>query len=337
MAIRRREKPLTPAEAIDQAKKQLIPFWFGSEPLMAGARDTTGGARAYPLDSRMTDRPWLLIFVDPLSLSAREILAYTQVWAERYEAQKLGVMLVLRLSAAEFTQESSWGSRLSGGSNSAASAVVTVMDTGHLLQESFHVQELPKMILLQQNQILFQKSGKEWFANTELDLQRFFRKADPGLPLFEAMEGPKDPVTELPSIDFGVPTQALSFSGAWTTEKDRWVTNDPQATISFECTGRRFGIIAQSLAAPEEAEIVVELPGEYSRDGLVDEDLSLNLQVLSNPMVDPIQKKRATLRLGYPRLYTLFRALPVSHRKMILRFSAAEKAGVAVYGFRFGD
>ena len=39
MAWKRKEKKLTPDEAIALAKKELAPFWIGSEPLFAAIKN----------------------------------------------------------------------------------------------------------------------------------------------------------------------------------------------------------------------------------------------------------------------------------------------------------
>jgi transposase len=69
MVWKKKEKPLSPEEAIAQAKRELAPFWFNSEPLLAAIK-TEAGASALPLTSDFVDRPWLFTFspmVSPLS------------------------------------------------------------------------------------------------------------------------------------------------------------------------------------------------------------------------------------------------------------------------------
>jgi hypothetical protein len=178
MAIRRREKPLTPSEAIELTKREFAPYWFGcSEPYMAGIRNESG-VQAYPLDSRMTDRAWLIFFIDPFSLAARDCLSYARSWAHRYESQRLGVMVISKLPYA-FSKLSEWGHKFS---HQFHEPVVSVMDHNGLLHEAFKVETSPKVILLDQSKIALDRSGHDWLANAELDIQRFLRRNDPGLP-----------------------------------------------------------------------------------------------------------------------------------------------------------
>jgi hypothetical protein len=337
MAIKRREKPLTPAEAVALAKQQLAPYWFGHhEPLMAAVREG-GGVRAYPLDSWMTERAWLIFFVDPFSLSARDALLFAQSWAHRYEPQKLNVMVILKLPF-EFSQESEWGHKFS---QQFTGAVVTVMDRDSLLHQAFQVTALPHLILLHQNKRLFDRAGSNWYQGAEPEVQKFLRLSDPGLPLFEPLTEPENPVQNQfeMNIDGAHLDQSMfQLEGKWSTEKARIVTQDPHAAISFQCEGKKLAIIAQALAERGESEMVVELSRDYPKDGgILGEDLNLDVQVLGNPLAEPIQKRRAQAMIGAPRLYSLFRALPESHREVTLRFPRADKVPVAFYGLRFGN
>ncbi len=336
MAIKRREKPLTPEEAIALAKKQLAPYWFGCpEPLLAAVRDE-GGVRAYPLDFRMTDRAWLIFFVDPFMLSARDALLYAKSWARRYEPQKLNVMVILKL-AFPFAQESTWGRKIA---HQIDGPVVTVMDRDDLLFQAFQVKDLPRVVLFHQNKQVIDRSGTNWLKGAELEIQKVLRQSDPGLSLFEPITEPAEPACDKTAFNLtgSKSDVVVSFQGKWARDNDRMIAQDAQASLSFKCGGKRLAIIAQTLAERGESEMIVEVQKEYPRDAAVlDEDLKIDFQVLSNPLADPSQKRRATAHIGAPRLYHLFRALPATHREVTLRFPGAEKSPVAIYGLRMGD
>jgi hypothetical protein len=131
--------------------------------------------------------------------------------------------------------------------------------------------------------------------------------------------------------------KALILSGDWKREADRITTQDPSASIEFGMPGRRAAVVAQCLVERGEVEMVVELTREYPRDGALDDDLVLDLQVLTNPLADEAQKRRAIVKVGAPRSYYLFRALPPSHQPVTLRFPGADKSPIAIYGLRLGD
>jgi hypothetical protein len=214
------------------------------------------------------------------------------------------------------------------------------MDREALLHQAFQVQESPKLVLLSQNRQVIDRSGPTWFQGTEVEIQKFLREADPGLPLFEPMTVPEHPVSNVALVNFGNPANEtdIVFHGNWARESDRVIAQDSHATLSFKSGGKRVGIIAQSLAERGESEVIVEAPREYPRDpAILDEDLNIDFQILSNPLADFSQKRKATAKISTARLYYFFRALPESHRELTLRFPGAEKAPVALYGLRIGD
>jgi hypothetical protein len=284
----------------------------------------------------MTDRPWLIFFIAPFSLNARDALLYAQSWANRYEAQKLNVMVVVRLPYA-FTTDTLWGHKYS---QRFEGRVVTVMDREALLHQAFQVQEQPKIVLIHQNRKVIDRSGPAWFQGTEVEIQKFLRESDAGLPLFEPMAEPAQPIKELPFINLGGPTneEGIIFQGKWARESDRVIAQDSQAALSFKCGGKRLAIVAQSLAERGESEMIVEVTKEYPRDAeLLDEDLAIDFQALTNPLAEPSQKRKATAKISAPRLYHFFRALPGTHREITFRFPGAEKTPIALYGLRMGD
>ncbi len=61
---KKKEKALTPEEAIAAAKRELAPFWYNSEPLLAAVR-TEAGASVLPLNSNFVQKSWAYVFVDP--------------------------------------------------------------------------------------------------------------------------------------------------------------------------------------------------------------------------------------------------------------------------------
>jgi hypothetical protein len=214
------------------------------------------------------------------------------------------------------------------------------MDREALLHQAFHVQESPKLVLLAQNKQVIDRSGPAWFQGTEVEIQKFLRESDPGLPLFEPMSVPEQPVKNVALVNFGNPANETDvvFHGKWTRENDRVIPQDAQATLSFKSGGRRVGIIAQSLAERGESEVIVEALREYPRDpAILDDDLSIDFQILSNPLADLAQKRKATAKISTARLYHFFRALPETHREITLRFPGTEKAPIALYGLRIAE
>lgn len=351
MAVRRREKPLTPAEALDKTKKQLLPFWIGSEPLLAGVRQAVG-VRAFPLDSRMVDRPWMLLFMDPFAISSRDILNYAEKWVNRYDQQKFSVLLVLQLPYA-FSRDSEWVHREVSFQhlNSAA-----VMDTQGLLSEAFQVKQRPRLVVMNANKIPIDKTAKDWCDGTESALQTLFRGMDPGLSLFPVMKPPTQFFIDLPGLDFAgiqenqtrvpmVGGGSAEFSGNWIRTEDRIITFDPKAELTLDSPGQAVGVIAHGVQKDmagsylnyTETEIVVQLTRDLPSTPIHAEDLRVDSGGQGALLVDSGIKRRGSCTVKLPKIYYLFNSLPASNRKMTLRFPNAEKAGVGLYGLRFAN
>lgn len=337
MAIRRREKPLTPKEAIELAQKELRPYWIGSEPLLAAAKGQDGRVTAYPLDPQFAEKASLLAFVDPTELSFSDIVHYSGEWASRYEQQKLSIILFVK-SRFAFVQDRDWLlHRTQGGTHGAPGNLIRAVDVNGLMAAAFDAKSLPTLVLLCHGQKFFERAGARWFDGAELGLQNCFRSKDPGLPLFPVLET-KEPLAEdLPGIDFGANGNfdALTVHGEWKREADHWVTGDPNATISFENPGKRLGVIARCPAG--NSEILVETSQELGKETQADQDLEAHLLNHKAQSLDPAERRRGAATIAEIRLYRLLKNIPAGQRVVTLRFPAADRASIGLYGLRFAN
>lgn len=351
MAVRRREKPLTPAEALDKTKKQLLPFWVGSEPLLAGVRQANG-VRAFPLDSRMIDRPWMLIFIDPFAISSRDLLKYVEQWVARYDQQKFSVLQILQLPYS-FARDNEWVHREVSFQHQNSAAV---LDNQGLLGEAFSVSVRPRMIVMSAGKVHIDKSGKDWCDGSEALLQLLFRSTDPGLALFPVLQAPSKLYTDLPGVDFVGLTEnqtsvkipgatQVELSGNWIRTPDRIITFDPKAELCFDSPGQAVGIVAHGVQKDmagsylnyDDSEIQVNLTRDMPTDHPIQAE---DLKVDSGGgalLVDSGIKRRGSCQVKLPKVYYLFNALPTTHRKVTLKFPSSDKTGVGIYGLRFAN
>jgi hypothetical protein len=335
--IRRREKPLTPQEAIDLAKKELFPFWFGSEPLLAAVQ-TGETAQAFPLDSSFALRPWLLLFLDPTDLTAVDAFTFARFCAQRYEAQRLGVITFLRAQYSFLNADwiRKWTNSFTG---QFSNSFIAALDKGGAMARSFQVQRYPALLLMNQGHVAFNRQ-ENWFESAEIEIQRFYRAADPGLPLFPPLRVDEPLTANVGSLEFSkLDPRACVLSGKWMQEGDAMVTYDPQATVEFTAPASKLGIVAQAVRKMDlqaTAEITVELNNEYGKAVVPAQDLHVDSRTHESVGVDHREKCRATLVVGDARIYSLFKNLPVTHREVRLRFPEAASTGVALYAVRFG-
>ncbi|MDR3606080.1 MAG: hypothetical protein P4M08_01720 [Oligoflexia bacterium] len=334
--IRRRGSKLTPAEEIEQTKLKLVPYWIGSEPLIAVV-NFEAGARAYPLSSAINDHPWLIVFLDTCSYSDRYTLELSREWQARYEQQKLSVLLVSR-TPYSFARQGEWIARWA---RIQPNSFIATIDHDGLLAAAFSIRELPK--------ILACHHGKIAVIQKEAELQNFFRSADPGLPLPPPSEPAPGNAVPATSIDISIGQAALqaagiTFRGHWTFDADRAVSVDRSAEIdlSFDVTPQtRMGIVAEAIHTIAGDESV---PGSLTAgfalslangQTLGDEDLPIQPGQAANASLQPSELQKAGFSIREARLYRLLKSLPPTGRMITLRFSASPTLPIAVYGFRF--
>ena len=92
---KKKERPLTPEEAIAGAKRDLAPFWYNSEPLLAAVR-TEAGASVLPLNSNFVQKAWTYVFVDPTEFAGERALQTAREWHRRYSSHGMGFLIVFR-------------------------------------------------------------------------------------------------------------------------------------------------------------------------------------------------------------------------------------------------
>ncbi len=348
MSPRRKEKPLTPQEAVEAAKRELMPYWFGGEPMLAGVRQAGQAAVAYPLDSRLTERPWLFFFVDLSSPSTPEVLRFMREWALRYEAQRLAVLMIVQ-SRYGFMANPEW---VSHWVVRHPHPFLVALDRDNLLAQAFHATEVPRILLMDQGKAVIAQGGRDWLKGAELKLQGFFRKLDPGLPLFQPLAEPAAMSNDLPAFELrllnpaervltaaGNP-QPLRVGGQWSRQGDYWLTQDPSATLAFHPPGAGVGLVGQTVPsgtgeAPAPAQIQVELALEPGKDTQPGDDLTLQGQQAGAFLADARDRCRGLASLAEPRLYRLFESLPPAKRDVTLRFLNADKQPVALHAIRF--
>jgi hypothetical protein len=324
MAWKPKEKQLSPEEAIEMARRDLAPFWFGSPPLLAGVRGEDGRASVHALDPGFERRAWMLLFADLTAYAGETLLQFAREWTRRYSPYDLGLTLVVRPSYSFISSAKALPPLL----RKSSEAFPIVVDHEGLILDAFGgAAGLPRAKLLQQRKILFENSGSQWFEGTELALQKFLRSADPGLPLSPAFEPQGDLPLDVSQLELGARFKqtAAKLSGKITQEPDRVVIADPHAEIRFDSPSARVSLVGASASASHEiAHVRVELNRDPVFDAAAAPDLSFG------------DDGGSEVKVGDARLYHVLQALPDKARAVTLKFPNADRVPVALYGIRFG-
>jgi hypothetical protein len=320
MVWKKKEKPLSPEEAIAQAKRELAPFWFNSEPLLAAIK-TEAGASALPLTSDFVDRPWLFLFVDAGEFTSEGIYVLSREWYRRYHQHKLGIVLFLKPNPAGVFANSESVRKLQLG-------FPVAIDHDGLFASAFKVTKWPAAVLQNGAQPTVHVEGINWPPDTEEKIQVALRATDRGLALPLSIQF-KHALTEDSRVDFGSTRPApigVQLSGDWTQGEDFIRTQDPHATLEITAKSPHVSIIGRSSLETRPTRIAIETPSGGQM--LTVENLPEHVAADENG--------KAVIRIQYVGLYHLLKALPTAKRQIKLSFPDSSTIPVFIYGLRFG-
>jgi hypothetical protein len=350
MVWKPKEKELTPEEAVALAKKELRPFWHGSAPLLAGVAHG-GRVTAHPLDPEFLKRPWLIVFIDPTDFSGESVFLHIREFVKRYQQHDLGFLIVLS-PTFQFLRDANSVEHLL---RKHQITVPVAVDADLMLSRAFGAASLPRVILLSEGRFAIERSGSEWVKDLELDIQKFLRVKDPGLPLLPVFRSAEKLNSDAGRADFGrgrgvdfgspgfgppagafatakfagarppiLPSGRYHLSGTWIQDADRIATSDPAAVLTFHCPSEGLALVAQTLARTREpAKIVVEAGGVPVMDVFGGMDLGFD------------DEGQSVVRVDDPRIYEALIHLPAKSREITLRFPTADRVATAIFGVRF--
>jgi hypothetical protein len=360
MSWKKKEKPLTPEEAIDLARKELAPFWFGVEPMFAAVKDPAGGkATAHPLEKQFFVSPRLIFFFDPLTHSGTLALMYAREWRARFKVLGLEFLFVIRPHFGFVRQRPFIQAYL----QSQSLEVPAVVDHDGALSEAFGADatRLPKVLLLSGGQVEMSAEGKMCFQGFEERLHEFLRKKDPGLalaPTFDPADKGIRVSHDSGTIDFGATSKTrfaspgfqsgeqghrigvfaplgeapprlrpgeFALHGTWIQDGERIATNDSAAAISIRLPASGLSIITESQGTSfaDEALIQVLVADRPAWDGIIGEVVILS------------EEGRSVIKSARAAIMEVLHSVRESDRLITLKFPTAKRVPVALYSLRF--
>jgi hypothetical protein len=256
--VRKREKPLTLEEAVDAARKELLPRWFGASPLFAAFRDEKG-AVLYALDPEARQQAWVWCVVDLASFESVAAIECFNRWHAMYGDLGLRFLLVV--------------TRYGGSVEGLANAIdrlrkkyrfdypVTFDPQGELA-EALGCAQLPKAVFYLGERRAAETKGTRWGLEVEQELQRALRDQDPGLPLY---------VPQLPEVTTDGGGSRVSFDDKsvrynehWRTEGDARIVNNERGLLTLNLRGKCAGIVAMSDGESRPSRVFVSAVGNSS-------------------------------------------------------------------------
>lgn len=323
-----KEKPLTLEEATALARKELAPFWMGSEPLLA-AVNVDGKATAYPIDPFIGARNYLMIFLDPTRFGGETASLYVREWHRRYFPLELQIMQVFRLPYPRLRTLEGFRPFLPR----QGCPGIAVFDHDHFLSAAFGAEgAFPKAVLMSKGNKIWEQQGERWIDGLEQKVQDFLRKSDPGLPLPPPMREVVGQVADSRSLEakdiFSLSPPCLK--GSWKPDGDAIVATGSDAELSLSVKGEYLSMIAQSATKDLiiGAEVEVELDGKPVYEAIAGSDIYMS------------EDGRTLLKVGRGRFYHVLQKLPLaksSHpHRLVLRFPVASETTIELLGIREG-
>lgn len=318
-----KERPLTPEEAIAAAKRDLAPFWYNSEPLLAAVR-TEAGASVLPLNSNFVQKAWTYVFVDPTEFAGERALQTAREWHRRYSSHGMGFLIVFRAplpfakGAADYLKQFQIQSP-------------GMFDLDALFSTAFGISSWPAVVVQYGATEVARGSGANWTNGVEEKIQVFQRQSDPGLASFLPFET-SHPIVGSSRSDFGSlkgkpiasMKDVITLAGDWKEAEDCIWTNDPKATATIKCGSQIFALIAQA-TKPGVPKIHME-----PLDGTMLQEWACEGTTIDENGV-------AVLRIQGFGLYYALKGLPTNRRSFRLSFPDADGIPIQIFGLRFGS
>jgi hypothetical protein len=317
---KQKERELTPEEAIEKALADLKPFWYGSAPRLA-AISTPKGVHAFPLDDKFSKEIWIVMFLDPTSITRKEAFLYAKEFHRRYSGSNVQILLVLscpynylkeREPVETFIQRNGL-------------QFVVAIDTDGAIKKAFGVSETPHVMLLDRGQKRFEGSGVRWCQDFEAPFQKFMWEQELGLPLEPVFSPNFVPMKDLKVLELGtkggskdLKDEGISLQGEWKREEECIFSEADVAQVTFPAGVTDVSVVMQTRSRERAAaRVVVEVEGVVLRPENFGSDLKADEAGVIHTQV------------RVPRMYHLLTKLS-GERTVVLKFRELRKVGIAI-------
>lgn len=331
----KKEKPLTLEEALLLAKKEYAPFWIGSPPLLVGIQNG-GKCTAHPIEPELMKKVWLGLFVDPTYPEGTTALQFILQLSDRYSF--LGLLTLVFIN---FKYKSFQTKKMLEGifSQFISPQIIYSIDLNGYIAKAFEMLPSPGLLVMSHGHIALSRGQKNWYQKTDLELQKFFRKSDPGLALLPVLENPKLLFKNSGELEFGknfTSSQPFEISGSWTPSGESTTTQDAHAVLKFTTQSTHVmligGIWAGDLSSYKlldllnrGSEIQIELDGRPIHEAAKGEDVKSN------------SDGQTIIMISQTRTYQVLKDLPADKTHSVtISFADSKFAPVELYGIRFG-
>lgn len=337
----RKEKKLSPGQAIELAKREVKNLWIGSTPLLTAAK-TKKGVTIYPIDEAFAKpKAWALFFIDITLYTGDLIRDYIRTWHFRFSSFDIGFIIFIR-TPYSFIEEAKVPAEILVEQKKLK--YLYVLDKNDLYAEGFGVDSWPRFLLISGSEFFCNLEGEKLVNEGEEMIHKFLRQEDPGLPLSMSYVTQKIYPSDLKSLEFGkgrgtqferlpeneenfTPEEnTLYFKGAWNQDKECIQSSEGGASICFLLQGTSLMLIAGGKTNTKDpARLNIEV-----------NDRPIFQEYMENG-IEQGEQGETLIRIGENKSYPLLKNLKDKASKIKFTIPTGRKMTLTLYGVRFGD
>ena len=230
MAIKKKERMLTPEEFKAKQKRDYESFWINSHVLF--------GANLYPVDDAFTKQVTILFLLDPADFTTERVIEIIQTWKTKYDKLQWDCVLTFQQKYA-FMKNPKFYERFKNQK--------IFIDTFGELFERFGSKSEPVAVVLKNGEFISSMpllpNFLEMSYQLEQQLQSTLRMDDIGLPLAKVEKwSKKNAPLEQQNI---TPDQVTTF-GEWNGTTSLLMTEKNNSILSIPFKGRFLRLVAMA-------------------------------------------------------------------------------------------
>ncbi len=232
MALRKKERVLTPEELKAKFKRDYAPFWINSEVIF--------GANLYPVSDSFTKQATLLFLLDAADFTTEKVTDLLYSWKQKYGKLQWESVLIFQPKYT-FLKNPKFFDRFKNQK--------IFLDTFGELFERFGSNQEPVAVMLKNGEMVasipLSPDFSEASLQLEQQLQKSLRQDDPGLPLAIVEKWNKKMYAKQQSVT----PEGVSTFGEWNGSKTLLVTEKNGSILSLPFKGKILRLVA--MAHPE--------------------------------------------------------------------------------------
>lgn len=325
MSVSKKNKLLSPEEALEAAIKEYSPYWHNSAPLLICAESGDGKPYPQPLSDELRTGNWLIFISSATGPSFARTIDLFQQFKARYEELGIRFMLIFQ---AVYPIFSSAANRNIFLKFYGIGKIPVFFDFEGTIARAFNCKAYPSQVLIRSGEVVSVVSGINTSDQMEFEVQKQIRTENPGVPFFRSKQHPpfSEPIHEPLRYRVGDAAQTdkfkIEFIGNWSQGDQVRQTMDPESKIRVECHSNSFYLVASTITATMDP---TRIYMSMNKGGVPTVNQGRDFH--------PEEDGKSSTQISLPRSYELVVGLDQKLKTVIeVSFPNARVNPVAVYG-----